>query len=117
MPMKLLRLHATHVPVQGLLQQTPSTHSPLLHSAADAHLSPFALSPDPTVAPASSRDAGPGGVGSSLDCDVLGDGVELVPFVAPTVAVRGDVGVALGDVGDVGDVGVVGVEAVGVGGG
>lgn len=45
MPMNFLRLQATQVPVQVLLQQTPSTHKPLLQVSADVHGVPFALDP------------------------------------------------------------------------
>lgn len=41
-PMKPVRLHATHDPLHALLQQTPSTHWPELHSQVLVHDAPFA---------------------------------------------------------------------------
>jgi hypothetical protein len=34
-------LHAWQAAVQAVLQQTPSTHEPLAHCAADVHVDPF----------------------------------------------------------------------------
>ena len=39
-PIVPARLHAWHVPPQALLQQTPSSQKPVLHSAALAHATP-----------------------------------------------------------------------------
>ena len=45
MPSVADRLHVWQVPVQGVLQQTPSAQNPDWHSAPVAHAFPSALSP------------------------------------------------------------------------
>lgn len=42
-PTKPVRLHATHEPLHELLQHTPSTHWPELHSQVLLHEAPFAF--------------------------------------------------------------------------
>ena len=44
-PMKPVRLHATHEPVHALLQHTPSTHWPELHSQVLLHEAPLLFFP------------------------------------------------------------------------
>jgi hypothetical protein len=66
------RLHAVHGPAQALLQQTPSTQSPLAHSVAFAHPCPSALlvqwplpshTPLPSQAPAGLLSGWPAAMG------------------------------------------------------
>jgi hypothetical protein len=42
-PIEPVTLHASHAPEHAVLQQTPSAHDPLAHSAATPHVAPLAF--------------------------------------------------------------------------